>query len=170
MGEKHCTKCGKTKPLVEFGRNAQKKDGLRPWCKICHNASNAAWRSKSPDYYKIRQVENPARRKKYDAAYKEKHPTYLKDYYEQNKHTFIARVRRRRNHTSQVTVAWADEQKIKLLYRISSNLNKLHGYIKYHVDHIVPLQGKLVSGLHVHNNLQILRAEENKTKYNKWKL
>jgi hypothetical protein len=167
---KECTKCKQQKPISEFGPSKQKKDGLRPWCKVCHNAGNAEWRKKTPDYYKARQDENPERRKKYDTAYKEKNPTYLKEYYEENKHDFIERVNRRRGRTKCATVLWADKEKIRLLYRVSSNLNRLHGYIKYHVDHIVPLQGELVSGLHVHNNLQIIRAEENKTKYNKWEI
>jgi hypothetical protein len=170
MSVKQCTKCEDTKLFIEFGRNAQRKDGFRPWCKACHNAGNAAWRKKTPNYYKARHEKNPDRRKKYDITYKEKNPTFFKAYYEENKHEFIERVIQRRGRAKQATVAWADEQKIKLLYRISSNLNRLHGYVKYHVDHIVPLQGKLVSGLHVHNNLRILRAEENKTKSNKWKL
>jgi len=164
---KHCPKCGETKPRSDFGASKQRKDGLRPWCKSCHNAGNARWRGKAPDYYRERQLQNPDKRKAYDARYKAKNPTFFKDYYEENKHEFVERVNRRRGRMGAAPL-WADSVKIRLLYRVSSNLNRLHGYVKYHVDHIVPLQGKLVSGLHVHNNLKIIRAEENKAKYNKW--
>jgi hypothetical protein len=60
------------------------------------------------------------------------------------------------------TPKWADLNKIKEVY-----LNCPAGY---HVDHIVPLRGKLVSGLHVENNLQYLLAMDNIIKNNKFEV
>lgn len=53
---------------------------------------------------------------------------------------------------------WADRAKIREIY-----VNRPDGC---HVDHIIPLRGKKVSGLHVENNLQYLPIAENMRKHN----
>lgn len=60
------------------------------------------------------------------------------------------------------TPMWADTEAIKQFYR-----DKPDGF---HVDHIIPLNGKLVSGLHVLNNLQYLEAKENNLKNNTYEV
>ncbi len=56
--------------------------------------------------------------------------------------------------------SWANKDKIKEIYD-----NCPPGY---HVDHIIPLQGEKVSGLHIETNLQYLTAAENCSKRNKY--
>lgn len=60
----------------------------------------------------------------------------------------------------QRTPAWADLDAIAAFYR---GVPEGH-----HVDHIVPLLGKNVSGLHVLNNLQYLPKRENCSKNNRF--
>lgn len=69
---------------------------------------------------------------------------------------------RRRAAKAQRTPAWANLDEIRTFYK-----NCPPGH---HVDHIVPLQGENVSGLHVEHNLQYLPASENIRKGNKWQV
>ena len=84
-----------------------------------------------------------------------------KGYYENNKELFIEKSRHRQLAKKNRTPAWADRAAIKEIYK-----NCPEGH---HVDHVIPLQGKTVSGLHVETNLQYLTAEENLKKGNKFK-
>jgi hypothetical protein len=65
------------------------------------------------------------------------------------------------------TPSWADLKAIRAIYAQAQALTRATG-IPHHVDHEIPLQGKLVSGLHVHNNLQILTGSENSKKHNRF--
>lgn len=60
------------------------------------------------------------------------------------------------------TPSWSNLEKIREIYNICPK--------GYHVDHIIPLNGELVSGLHIPENLQYLLAEENLAKSNKFKI
>jgi hypothetical protein len=63
--------------------------------------------------------------------------------------------------------AWADLKAIDEIYRAARAQREATGG-EYQVDHVVPLQGELVSGLHVHYNLQVLPKLDNILKKNRF--
>lgn len=65
------------------------------------------------------------------------------------------------------TPPWANQEAIKQFYVEARRLTAETG-IPHEVDHIVPLQHPLVCGLHVETNLQVLTAEANNKKNNRW--
>jgi hypothetical protein len=83
-------------------------------------------------------------------------------YAKNNLKDYCARTAKRRAIKAQATPKWLNKEhyiQIKLIYK---NCPK-----GYHVDHIMPLNGIIVSGLHVPWNLQYLPAVENLKKGNR---
>lgn len=56
---------------------------------------------------------------------------------------------------------------IEQAYELAALRTKMFGFA-WHVDHILPLQGELVSGLHTPYNLQVIPGVENVRKSNKF--
>lgn len=76
---------------------------------------------------------------------------------------------KRRSAKLQRTPAWLtvdDYWIIEQTYSLAALRTKLFGF-SWHVDHVIPLQGKKVSGLHVPNNLQVIPWVDNVKKANK---
>lgn len=86
-------------------------------------------------------------------------------YYKNNKSKFAAQVRKRQADKIKATPAWANLKEIEKFYELRIKLTAETG-VKHHVDHIIPLRGKYVCGLHVHTNLQVIPAEVNLSKSN----
>ena len=72
---------------------------------------------------------------------------------------------KRKSTKLQRTPSWVDLKKIEQFYEEAHRLTVALD-TPYHVDHVIPLRGKRVSGLHVHTNLQVLPGEENLRKHN----
>jgi hypothetical protein len=84
-------------------------------------------------------------------------------------HKHLARTRKRQAAKLQRLPKWLTEHDLAVIqakYSIAAMLTRENG-IPYHVDHIIPLQGKKVSGLHTPLNLQVIPGSENVKKSNK---
>jgi len=84
-----------------------------------------------------------------------------------NPHKVIANANKRRADFVYRIPKWLTEidwQRIAEVYREAARLTAETG-IEYHVDHILPLRGKTVSGLHVPDNLRAIPGHENQRKH-----
>ena len=63
--------------------------------------------------------------------------------------------------------SWANDFFIEEAYALAKLRTEMTGF-PWEVDHIIPLQGELISGLHVENNLQVIPQSVNRVKSNKW--
>jgi hypothetical protein len=94
----------------------------------------------------------------------------VKEWAKKNPHKVLEQSARKRATKLKRVPCWLTKQdfeNIKQIYLEAKQLSDKEGK-KYHVDHIIPLRGKYVSGLHVPENLRILLAEENMAKSNKF--
>lgn len=135
---KYCGKCNTIKVRSEFGKDKSNADTLSSACSSC-------LLDKSRAYY---------------AANAEKSSQSSMRWARDNPEAKRAMDAKRRAAKIQACPAWADLNKIKEIY-----LNCPEGY---HVDHVIPLQGDNVCGLHVETNLQYLTAEDNLRKGNRF--
>ena len=79
----------------------------------------------------------------------------------------ILRTRRRKANFVLACVPWADTVEIAKVYA-EARRRTLETGIEYVVDHVLPIGGELVSGLHVQQNLQVLTRGENAKKGNRF--
>jgi len=147
------------------------------------NKYDIANKEKRQKYRKLRYISKPRKRVskeeqkarakiKRDQNY-EKNSRIILDrnssYRQSNPGKINDRNNRRRVNQLRSTPNWLDtfdRLYIRHLYIQAKELEKIDG-VKYHVDHIIPLQGKTVCGLHVPWNLQLLEASINCSKSNK---
>jgi 5-methylcytosine-specific restriction endonuclease McrA len=148
--------------------------GLNSACKSCRNIYNKAYYAKNAEKFKAEATkwaeENPdkvaARKERYYAANREKILARQATYAAANLDKVRAKAGKRRARRLQATPVWADKSKIDEFYFAANFLGMVTGEW-HHVDHIVPLNGKTVCGLHNEFNLQVLTGAENMKKGNR---
>jgi hypothetical protein len=190
---KRCAKCRLFKELDRFSKKKSHKDGLGSYCKKCDKINNAVYYRANPD--KVNAInenwkkKNPEKVKAYKAAWQSANPEKMKAaiaiwqkanpnrvkanssaYSKANPEKRNAFQAKRRAAKLQRTPGWLTKEHFKQIEQFYIEAKKLTLLKKesFEVDHIVPLQGKNVSGLHVPWNLQILTHQKHKHKGNKF--
>lgn len=180
-GIKVCRKCGESKPFSDFSKARPGKGdrfGIVSTCKPCRASMNRLWHEKN----KIRSLENS---RDWKLKNKERVSQYAKEWAlknpekksqnnkiwkKSNPAKNCANAARKKALNISSTPIWLSAiqlAQIQEFYEIARAKTVQTG-IKYHVDHIHPIQGLGFSGLNVPWNLQILTAKENISKKNKF--
>jgi len=175
---KLCGKCQTEKDESSFHKRKMPSGNytLQPWCKDCAKSNQRAWNKK-------KREEDPEWRdeqNKKAAEYRKNNPEFVKrvtkrnrevsrKHYQTNKADYMAKDAERRARKVKATPKWlskSDREHIKRIYRVRQKVSDKTG-VEHHVDHIVPLKGDSICGLHVPWNLAIIPAKMNLSKGNK---
>ena len=175
---KFCGRCQTEKEASAFSRRklASGNYSLQPWCKSCYKENTKVWRKEkwaSDEEWKNAQ-------KKKASEYRKNNPEFVKKiekrqrevsrkHYQDNKADYIAKDAERRARKVKATPKWlskSDREHIKRIYKVRQKVSDKTG-VEHHVDHIVPLKGDSICGLHVPWNLAIIPAKMNLSKGDK---
>ncbi|PHS02772.1 MAG: hypothetical protein COA78_20225 [Blastopirellula sp.] len=162
-----CSSCGESKDETAFCKCSARKTGRQFYCKKCQSVSslaryhaklsgNTELQLKKAIYDKRRRAEDGDKLREYDRVRaKLPHRVALKRNWS----------RKRKMSVKQATPGWANKDKILSVYESAVVLSRKFN-VTYEVDHIVPLHGENVCGLHVENNLCVMEASLNRAKGN----
>jgi hypothetical protein len=164
---KTCNRCCISKPHTEFYKKATAKDGLFWWCRSCHKEKMAA------KYHELAKNEEyrAAERRRINLFWRdnpEKRAQADRKYRSNNQAKVNAKLKKRYAAQLNRTPKWLSEDDfwvIEQAYELAQLRTQMTGFV-WHVDHVLPLQGRLVSGLHVPHNLQVIPAWDNRSKSN----
>lgn len=148
---KTCSRCKAQLPATtEFF--CKHKDGLYSYCWPCKRALNL-----EAYYRRAAKPETREHMRKTRNAYYQKHKFEWRERFV-NPETVRVQAKIRQKRARLATPIWVDRKALAAVYR-----NCPKGFV---VDHIIPLRGEKVSGLHIPENLQYLTPEENSAKSN----
>jgi hypothetical protein len=162
-----CVQCAKDAALKW---NRENPDKARKHCETYRanhpdriSAQYKNWRVSNPDKVKTKNAN-------WQAANWDKYLAISSEWKKRNRAHTNAKSKARRLAQDQRTPKWLTEQDfagIREFYLLADELSKAYGF-PWHVDHIIPLKGRSVSGLHVTSNLQVIPGSDNMRKGNRF--
>jgi 5-methylcytosine-specific restriction endonuclease McrA len=169
-GMKRCGSCRAFKSTINFAVSRASADGLCFKCRDCSAAAAREWREANPGAYQAWHADNLERRREYcrswHEANRDRRAAYNLEWSRENPHIVNSLVARRNAAKFRATPKWADQDAIRAVYAEAARLTTETG-VRHEVDHVYPIQGKTVCGLHCEANLQILTKTENIRKHNR---
>jgi hypothetical protein len=165
---KRCSKCRETKPKSEYGPDARRADGLRPYCRECKAEESRAYRLRNPEVsanasraWKKRNPERAAairRRYQSGASYRAMHAISTRIY---------LALKGAKSASTEALVGYTREELVRHIERQFLPGMAWSNYGDWHVDHIRPLRSfgtvneKTIRQAWCLSNLRPLWAKEN---------
>jgi hypothetical protein len=161
-----CGNCKAMLPAKKFGGGFRFKRNLKGrqyWCSRCRSNLNR-------DTLKRLQKHREARMARFNLPenYMSKKLARWQKRVDREIARLNAHVSARRALKLKACPPWVSSESISKIY-LECRAKTAETGIPHHVDHIIPLKSRHVCGLHVPWNLQVITAEENLRKNNKFK-
>jgi len=161
---KTCSKCRVQKDFEYF---YFKGNGTpTSYCKECNKKQAKKWRQENKERFQEYTRKSSNRVQKWAEENREKVREHKRNWKERNKDYSVYSCAKRRARKKNAIPAWSNNGCVLMFYRERDWISKVTN-LEYHVDHVVPLLGNNVCGLHVETNLRIIPAVENLVKFNK---
>lgn len=127
--------------------------------------NNTKFKERRPEYFATWWKENADKASRYGKQAYAKRARHTWRLNNKGHTNFLTRTRQA--HVRRATPDWANVCAIKEMYVLAAKLT-LESGVEHHVDHIIPLRGSQVCGLHTPDNLQVITKEHNLLKGNKY--
>ena len=170
---KRCACCKLEFSLTEFGRDKNRKDGLNVYCKACVRAKSLSYTSSNLEKVRASKLAHDRANQQRIKAWRAQNSDKLRDYWRAYGKAYRAvfkaetaeKTRRQQAARRRAVPPWFDREAAAAVYAEAERRRAAGEQV--HVDHIVPINGKTVCGLHWHGNLRVVSAAENLRKSNK---
>ena len=154
---KRCNKCSEKKPLIEFYKLKHGAKGVFGQCIVCHNKRAKELRDLKPKETHSKKAKNYLDN---NPEARERARQRSRDWRKNNLSYDAFRASMRRQAVKQATPLWVNFDEIQMIYKKAN-------FFGFEVDHVVPIRSKIVCGLNVPANMQLLHKSLNSSKGNR---